>query len=487
MMNDINDILERLQVIYIDSSCIRIVVRFALILGGMLLLWWSGGFPPWAWRFLFQVIPQVPRLWAVYGWLMVMPLAGLLVLSVLLLAAWVAFILVSMRLIRSWWQERQELRRFNEEVIEARNLAEVNQETQQHSNSCPKQPVHASTEPSVNSSNSATSGEFPAMFPLSVPESQSDVEEIASIYTPVLAGDHVKTRDDGSTGGELLLPAYFRNVRAAPRLYRDGRTGNKRERYLDIGTGLDAGTARRGRPNEDSLFAIENITNPATSPQPTGLFIVADGMGGHGNGKEASQLAIRAMRESVLGHLHAEVKEDEMIEEILVEGVQHANYSVHKRNQQQSTNMGTTMTAALLWGTTVYVVNVGDSRTYLYRTSEGLYQITQDHSVVARLVEMGAITADEAYTHPKRNTILRALGNDPTVDVDCFTVQVRVGDVLLLCSDGLWEMVRDFEIQEIVHTSAPYASRMCALLILAALNRGGKDNISVIAVCVRED
>lgn len=481
-----NDILERLQVIYMDSSWIRIVVRFALILSGVFLLWWLGGFPPWAWRFLFQVLPQAPRLWAVYGWLVVIPLAGLLLLSVLLLVAWVAFILMSMRLIRSWWQDQQELRRFNEEVIEAQNLMEVNQEAQQHSSSFPQQPVLASTGPSIISNNYATSEEFGAMIPLSVPKSQSDVDEVVSIHTPVSTRDRVKTRDDGSTGGEPLLPAYFRNARVAPRLHRDGHTDNKRDRYLDIGTGLDAGIVRRGNPNEDSLFAMENINSLATAPQPTGLFIVADGMGGHGHGDVASQLAIRAMKESVLGLLHSEVNEDEMIEEILVEGVQHANYSIHKRNQQQSTDMGTTMTAALLWGTTVYVVNVGDSRTYLYRTSEGLYQVTQDHSVVARLVELGAISADDAYTHPKRNAILRALGNDPTVDVDCFTVQVQVGDVLLLCSDGLWEMVRDFEIQEIVHTSAPYASRMCAMLIQAALNRGGKDNISVIAVCVRE-
>jgi serine/threonine protein phosphatase PrpC len=232
---------------------------------------------------------------------------------------------------------------------------------------------------------------------------------------------------------------------------------------------------------------MEHITSLATAPQQMGLFIVADGMGGHGNGSEASQLAIRAMRESVLVALHSEIKQDDMIEGILVEGVQHANQSVYERNQQQSTDMGTTMTAALLWGTTVHVVNVGDSRTYLYRTSEGLYQVTQDHSVVARLVECGAITADEAYTHPKRNEILRALGNDPTVEVDCFTMPVCVGDVLLLCSDGLWEMVRDFEIQELVSICAPYASQMCAMLIQAALNRGGKDNISVIAVSVRED
>jgi serine/threonine protein phosphatase PrpC len=431
----------------------------------------------------------VPRLWAAYGVLIAVPLAALMLLSVLLLVAWIMLILISTHLIRSWLQELQELRRFNKEVVEAHKLSEAIQETRQNtgSGSFSRGPVLVSTGPSATSNKSATSGEFPVMFPLSCPGSQSDVEEVASIYTPVLAGDHVKTKDDGGTSGELLLPSHFQDVRGVPWLHDGNRTDNRGARYLDVGTGLDVGITRRGRPNEDSLFAIENISNLATVPQTTGLFIVADGMGGHGNGEEASQLAIRAMREYVLGHLNSEIKEDEMIEDILVEGVQYANYSVHKRNQQQSTNMGTTMTAALLWGATVHIINVGDSRTYLYRTSEGLYQITQDHSVVAGLVEAGAISAEEVYTHPTRNAILRALGNDSIVDVDCFSVQVRVDDVLLLCSDGLWEMVRDFEIQEIVHTSTPYASKMCTMLIRAALNRGGKDNISVVAVCVRED
>ena len=149
--------------------------------------------------------------------------------------------------------------------------------------------------------------------------------------------------------------------------------------------------------------------------------------------------------------------------------------------------MGTTMTAALLWGTSIYVVNVGDSRTYLYRKSRGLRRITQDHSVVAGLVEIGVISDDEVY--PIRSAMRSCVHSvtSQTVAVDCFTVPARVGDVLLLCSDGLWEMVRDFEIDEIVRTCAPYASPMCTMLIQAALNRGGKDNISVIAVCIRED
>jgi serine/threonine protein phosphatase PrpC len=250
---------------------------------------------------------------------------------------------------------------------------------------------------------------------------------------------------------------------------------------------LDAGIKRRGSPNEDSLLAIENFTGLVAVPQPVGLFIVADGMGGHGNGREASQLAIRAMRESVLMALRLGVEEDETLMEVLIEGVQNANHSVYKRNQQKHADMGTTLTAALLWGTNVYVLNVGDSRTYMYRESNGLYQVTKDHSVVARLVERGAISADEVYTHPKRNEIYRSLGNHPTVEVDSFTVPIQIGDVLLLCSDGLWEMVRDFEMEQIVDACAPYSSHLCGMLVQAALNRGGKDNISVIAVSVRED
>jgi serine/threonine protein phosphatase PrpC len=298
--------------------------------------------------------------------------------------------------------------------------------------------------------------------------------------------DRVGTEDVARTESEPRIPTYTRNAVAGSLLHSSGNTKSKKGIYLDIGTGLDAGIKRRGNPNEDSLLAIENFTG-LVAPQPVGLFIVADGMGGHGNGREASQLAIRAMRESVLMALRLGVEEDETLMEVLVEGVHSANHSVYKRNQQQHADMGTTLTAALLWGTNVYVVNVGDSRTYMYRVSEGLYQVTKDHSVVARLVEQGAISVDEVYSHPKRNEIYRSLGNHPTVEVDSFTVPVGVDDVLLLCSDGLWEMVRDFEIEQIIDACAPYSSHLCGMLVQAALNRGGKDNISVIAVSVRED
>ena len=457
-----------------------------LILSAILLLWISGGFPPWAWRFLFQVMPQIPRLWAVHGLFIVLPLFSLALLSATLLVAWGALILVSIRLIRAWWQERQELRRFNEDLLKARYLMEATQEIPS-SNPFPYQPASTTSAASMNANARNLAVAPQVMYQRSIPWPLSENEDIAFAQPQIQLKDRVRTKGDARTDSETRIPTYTRNAVADSRLQSSSHTKSKKDIYLDIGTGLDAGIKRRGSPNEDSLLAIENFTGLVAAPQSVGLFIVADGMGGHGNGREASQLAIRAMRESVLMALRLGVEEDETLMEVLIEGVQNANHSVYKRNQQKHADMGTTLTAALLWGTNVYVLNVGDSRTYMYRESDGLYQVTKDHSVVARLVERGAISADEVYTHPKRNEIYRSLGNHPTVEVDSFTVPIQIGDVLLLCSDGLWEMVRDFEMEQIVDACAPYSSHLCGMLVQAALNRGGKDNISVIAVSVRED
>src|SRR6266571_3837141 len=459
------NILERLRAAYMANRWIRIAAPVGLILSALLLLWVSGSFPPWAWRFLFQVIPQIPHLLAVHGLFIVLPLFGLALLSATLLVAWGALILGSIRLMRGWWQERHELRRFNEDLLKARYLTEAMQETQEipSSNPFPHQSTLTTSAASMNASARNQSVAPQMMYRRSIPWPLSENDDIAPAQPHIQVQDHVRTKDVARTESEPRIPTYTRNAVAGSLLHR------------------------RGSPNEDSLLAIENFTRLVAAPQPLGLFIVADGMGGHGNGREASQLAIRAMRESVLMALRLGVEEDETLMEVLVEGVHSANHSVYKRNQQQHADMGTTLTAALLWGTSAYVVNVGDSRTYMYRASEGLYQLTKDHSVVARLVERGVISVDEVYTHPKRNEIYRSLGNHPTVEVDSFTVPVGVDDVLLLCSDGLWEMVRDFEIEQIIDACAPYSSRLCGMLVQAALNRGGRDNISVIAVSVRKD
>ena len=221
--------------------------------------------------------------------------------------------------------------------------------------------------------------------------------------------------------------------------------------------------------------------------QEYGLFVVADGMGGHANGQNASRMAIQTIIDYILPQI-SEKKQlgDEAFAQLLRDGVQHANQAVHQRNLEERADMGTTMTAALVFGSTAYIANVGDSRTYLYREPDGLTKITHDHSVVASLVEAGIIQPDDIYTHPKRNQIYRSLGEKPVVDVDSFIVPLKAGDKLLLCSDGLWDMVRDPEIQRLMSAPTPDPSKTGQQLIQAALDGGGEDNVSVIVVSFSE-
>ncbi len=253
-----------------------------------------------------------------------------------------------------------------------------------------------------------------------------------------------------------------------------------------VATRSNRGLKRKYKPNEDSLYAVVGNLSPRSSFHDLGMFVVADGMGGHANGRDASNLAIQTIRERVLPELQGEkpMPEEEYMT-LLKDGVQSANMAVHQRNVEQHADMGTTMTAALVVDKVAYVANVGDSRTYLYRPSEGLSKITNDHSVVASLVTAGIINAEDVYTHPKRNQIYRSLGEKPDVEVDIFPVQLKPGDVLLLCCDGLWEMTRDRAIEEILRSSSDLAQAGDAL-IQAAISGGGDDNITVVLVKVDE-
>jgi serine/threonine protein phosphatase PrpC len=177
---------------------------------------------------------------------------------------------------------------------------------------------------------------------------------------------------------------------------------------------------------------------------------------------------------------------DVRAEELLQDGVQRANAAIYQRNLQKFV-MGTTLTTALVSGSTAYVANVGDSRTYLYRASEGLTQITSDHSHVWQLFKEGCIKHEDIYTHPKRNEIYRCLGESARVEIDTFQVSLQAHDVLLLCTDGLWEMVRDAEIEHIMQDNMLHASQMSAKLIEAALRNGGADNVSAVVVCIDSD
>ena len=275
--------------------------------------------------------------------------------------------------------------------------------------------------------------------------------------------------------------------------FRKAPTFNGHNVNIAVGSRSDPGIKRKLKPNEDSLLAFTGERTHNSLPQQFGLFVVADGMGGHANGQDASRLAIQTMVDRILPKLSSsEELDDQALVQLLVNGVQQANIAVYERNMEHHADMGTTMTSAIVVGDMAYVANVGDSRTYMFREPEGLHKITHDHSVVASLVEAGIIRNEDIYTHPKRNQIYRSLGEKPDLEVDSFVEPLQPGDKLLLCSDGLWEMVRDRDaqreqdIQRILSVPTLDPKQTANALINAANNGGGEDNISAIVVSVTE-
>ena len=256
---------------------------------------------------------------------------------------------------------------------------------------------------------------------------------------------------------------------------------------VQIGYDLDPGIRRKDQPNEDAVYVMQGKIPsdcPSTPSTPFVLLLVADGMGGQGHGQIASRLAVQSLVEYMTGSLYSYRRSRESLVSLLRASVQYANQIVYERNQQQQTVMGTTMTAVLLIGSTAYVAHVGDSRFYLSRQPARLTQITRDHSVAAAPVAWGDIAPEDIYTHPRRNEIYRSLGDKASVEVDVSTVQLVAGDVLLLCSDGLWEMAPDQEIATILAKPTPTPTYTAQALIQAALAGGGKDNVSAIVARV---
>ena len=221
-------------------------------------------------------------------------------------------------------------------------------------------------------------------------------------------------------------------------------------------------TGRKRRHNEDSYVI-----------QPP-VFAVVDGMGGANAGEVASGLAAETLRE--------ESANGGSGEKALVSLVQEANRRVYKRATEDSSasGMGTTMTVAVFEDDRVRFGHVGDSRAYLIRDG-ALTQLTDDHSLVGELVRSGKLAPEEAESHPQRSVITRALGTDPDVDVDTFTQETRSGDIFVLCSDGLYSMIGNKRILEIVERNRADLNAAAKALIAAANKAGGDDNITVVA------
>jgi serine/threonine protein phosphatase PrpC len=241
----------------------------------------------------------------------------------------------------------------------------------------------------------------------------------------------------------------------------------------------------RGR-NEDSLFTLESVLVQDEESLPIGLFMVADGMGGHKGGQLASSLTTRVvadwiLREVYLPFLMGEAQNAGQwpINEALIEAVIAANVAVH----EAAPEAGTTLTCVLLLGANAYIAHVGDSRAYLINRTN-IRRITRDHSLVDRLIELGQISPEEALTHPQRNVLYRAVGQAGTLEVDTYLQSMPGNSHLLICSDGLWSLVPEQEIVEIVN-SAPGPQVACQRLVQAANERGGEDNITAVLVGIR--
>jgi len=216
-----------------------------------------------------------------------------------------------------------------------------------------------------------------------------------------------------------------------------------------------------------------------------GLFVVADGLGGQDLGEVASRLATETVWEALRPTvwepiIRGETMEPEVLEEKLAQAVLAANQAVYDERIARNSGMSTTLTLALVVDDTAHIANVGDSRTYIWN-ADGLRQITQDHSLVQRLVDAGAIAPEQVYTHPQRNLIYQSIGDRPEVRVDTFRHQLAPDDRLLLCSDGLWEMVRHEGLEEVL-LAEPDPQRAADRLLRNANLAGGEDNISVIIV-----
>lgn len=235
--------------------------------------------------------------------------------------------------------------------------------------------------------------------------------------------------------------------------------------------------------NEDTLFAMQAIFADGNADLPFGIFIVADGMGGHLNGEIASGCAARAMSEYLITKLYTPFlsgrhdSEDRGIQEIMEDAVVEAHRSVLRN----APGGGTTLTAALVIGDQVTFSHVGDSRAYFLYPDGRAQVVTQDHSLVRRLQDLGQIDEKEASNHPQRNVLYRALGQSEPFRPDINTLSLPHIGYMLICSDGLWGSVSDEEMRRIV-SEATSPVEGCQQLIEAANAAGGPDNISAILV-----
>jgi protein phosphatase len=233
--------------------------------------------------------------------------------------------------------------------------------------------------------------------------------------------------------------------------------------------------------NEDSLLAVTSTISGNAESVPFGLYIVADGMGGHQFGEVASNAAVRIMAGDILKKFHSYLYTlpTQALQESLQEVMEASIKDAHRYVQREAPGSGTTVTAVLVLGQQMTIAHVGDSRAYAVYPDGRMDAITRDHSLVKRLEELGHLSKDEVANFPHRNVLIRALGQGETLEADIFTVPFPSPGYLVICSDGLWGVVNEQDVYRAV-TEAPNLPRACQILVEMANAAGGPDNISVV-------
>jgi serine/threonine protein phosphatase PrpC len=253
--------------------------------------------------------------------------------------------------------------------------------------------------------------------------------------------------------------------------------------HIVFGLASDQGMVRLN--NQDSAFAFFFTSKSVDEYPDFGVFVVADGMGGHSEGEKASAISARIVATEIMQRVYLPLLQGKetgdvgqpTIVESLVEAVQKANIMV----REKVADGGTTLTAAVVRGEAAHIAHVGDSRAYWIENQKEIVQITRDHSVVQRLIELDQLTPEEAEHHEQRNVLYRAIGQNDEVEVEIHRKRLVSNSHLMICSDGLWNMVPNEEILEVIKTT-PDPQEACDKLIALANTHGGSDNISVILV-----
>ena len=286
----------------------------------------------------------------------------------------------------------------------------------------------------------------------------------------------------------------YPTAHAFAEVLRDLYEASKPLTNLKLWSGRASDVGKIRKTNEDSVLTLEATVLEHEGNLPVALYVIADGMGGHQSGEVASSIASRTIgavvNSSLIGPLVSGdpvARDPNTCGRLLQQAILEANRRITDLARERHSDLGTTTVVALLIGNQLTVANVGDSRAYMWHDG-GLQVITRDHSLVMQLVMAGQIKPEDIYTHPRRNEIFRALGDPRLTDeeIDVYNQRLRPGDGLLLCSDGLWDFVRDPDISSILSSSDNDPQSLANALVAQANMNGGEDNISVVFARVME-